>query len=169
MRLRLQASAALVILAASAIFCASAVGADDAIGIPKVVPVAEGVQVSDAVKNECQLGEKVSEFLLHDANVKVSDNPNEGRYLDMSITEVFAAGGGAWSGPKWMTVSGTLMENGKKVAAFRAKRFSTGGAFGGFKGTCSIIGRCTKAIAEDIAAWLKNPIDGAQLGDARSG
>ena len=169
MRLKPGPSAALVILAASAVFYASAFGGDAEIGIPKAVPYAQGVQVSDAVKNECQLGEKVSEFLLHDANVKVSDKPNEGRYLDMSITEVFASAGGAWSGPKWMTVTGTLMENGKKVASFRAKRFSTGGAFGGFKGTCSIVGRCTKTIAEDIAGWLKNPVDGAQLGDAKSG
>jgi hypothetical protein len=65
-----------------------------------------------------------------------------------------------------MTVTGTLTEDDKPVASFRAKRFSTGGAFGGFKGTCSIIGRCTKAIAGDIAAWLKSPVDGAELGDA---
>jgi hypothetical protein len=168
MRLNFEHSTALAFLAV-AFFCTSAFGADAEVGIPKTVPYAQGVEVPDAVKNECQLGEKVSEFLLHDASVKVSDNPNEGRYLDMSITEVFAQGGGAWSGPKWMTVTGTLMENGKKVASFRAKRFSTGGAFGGFKGTCAIIGRCTKTIAEDIAKWLKNPVDGAQLGDAKSG
>jgi hypothetical protein len=72
--------------------------ADLEIGIPKVV-YAQGVQVPDAVKNECQLSEKVSECLLHDANVKVADKPNEGRYLDMSITEVFAAASGAWAGP----------------------------------------------------------------------
>ena len=53
----------------------------------------------------------------------------------------------------------------KAIASFRAKRFSTGGAFGVFKGTCSIIGRCTKAIARDISDWLKHPVDGAELGD----
>ena len=85
----------------------------------------------------------------------------------MAITEVTAFGGGAWSGAKWMTVKGTLVENDKPIASFRAKRYSTGGAFGGFKGTCSIIGRCTKAIAQIIAEWLKNPVDGARLGDAQ--
>jgi hypothetical protein len=142
--------------------------AEDKIGIPRAVPIAEHVDVSEAVKNECQLGEKVSTFLAEFApNVSVSDDPKTGRYLRMEITEVVATGGGAWSGPKWMTVKGTLQENEKAIASFRAKRFSTGGAFGGFKGTCSIIGRCTKAIAEDISNWLKNPVDGAELGDAQ--
>jgi hypothetical protein len=66
-----------------------------------------------------------------------------------------------------MEVTGTLMQDDQAVAAFRAKRFTTGGAFGGFKGTCSIIGRTTKAIGRDIAAWLQNPVDGAELGDAQ--
>ena len=152
-----------------ALFCAmSASAAEDTIGIPRAVPIAENVDVSQAVRNECQLGEKVSTFLAQFAsNVTVSDDATKGRYLRMEITEVVATGGGAWSGPKWMTVKGTLLENDKAIASFRAKRYSTGGAFGGFKGTCSIIGRCTKAIAEDIANWLKSPVDGAELGDAQ--
>ncbi len=151
------------------LFCAmSASAADDKIGIPQVIPFAEHVDVSQAVRNECQLGEKVSSFLAESSsNVAVAEDSKTGRYLRMEITEVVATGGGAWSGPKWMTVKGTLVENDKPVASFRAKRFSTGGAFGGFKGTCAIIGRCTKRIAEDIAEWLKAPVDGAELGDAR--
>ena len=102
------------------------------------------------------------------SNVKVSEDSKQGKYLRMAITEVFAPGGGAWSGPKWMTVTGTLVENDQAIASFGAKRYSSGGAFGGYKGTCSIIGRCTKAIAQDIAAWLKSPVDGAELGTRNS-
>lgn len=156
------------LFAAALCFSMSAAAADEVIHIPKVVPFAENTNVPVAVRNECELGEKVSAFLAESApNVEVSAGPEQTRYLSMMITEVYAAGGGAWSGPKWMTVTGTLKENDQDVASFRAKRFSTGGAFGGFKGTCSIIGRCTKAIAQDIAEWLKNPVDGAELGDAR--
>jgi hypothetical protein len=43
----------------------------------------------------------------------------------MAKTEVTAFGGGAWSGAKWMTVKGTLVENDKPIASFRAKRYST--------------------------------------------
>lgn len=153
----------------AALCCAlAASAAENTIGIPQAVPIAENLNVPQAVRNECQLGEKVSTFLAEFApDVRVSDDTKQGRYLRMAITEVNAFGGGAWSGPKWMTVTGTLVEDDKSIASFRAKRFSTGGAFGGFKGTCAIIGRCTKAIAKDIAEWLKNPVDGAELGDAR--
>ena len=67
----------------------------------------------------------------------------------------------------WMTVIGTLRERGRVVGSFRAKRYTTGGAFAAFKGTCSIIGRCTKAIGKDIAAWLENPGMDSKLGDAK--
>ena len=66
-----------------------------------------------------------------------------------------------------MTVTGTLREGGRAVGTFRAKRFTTGGVFAGFKGTCSIIGRTTKVIGKDIAAWLENPGMDSKLGDAK--
>lgn len=163
---RLRRSACVIVAALG--FCATAL-AGDKIGIPAVVPFAEDANVPAAVKDECKLGEKVSSFVskFSKGSVEVSENVAEGQYVNMSITEVHAPGGGGWSGPKWMEVAGTLQENGKSVASFRAKRFSTGGAFGGFKGTCSIIGRCTKALGKDIAKWIKNPVDGAELGDAK--
>jgi len=149
-------------------FCTSTFAADGTIGIPKVVPYAAGFVVSDAVRDECHVGEKLSAYLQSAAkNVRVSDAPNEGRYVDMAITEVFASGGGGWSGPKSMTVSGSLLDNGTKIASFRAQRYSLGGIWGPLKGTCSIVARCTKSIAKDIASWLKDPVDGAQLGDAQ--
>ena len=94
--------------------------------------------------------------------------PSQGHYIDMAITQVHMPGGGAWSGPKWVEVKGTLHEgDGDAVASFRAKRFSTGGAFAIVKGNCIIVRRCARAIADDIALWLTNPIDGAEIGDAR--
>ncbi len=150
------------------LFHPSAFAADAKITIPRAVPFSDNASVPQAVRDECELGEKVSAFLnRYASNVQVSDTHGGGPYIDMAITEVHAPGGGAFSGPKWMEVTGTLMDNNKAIASFRAKRFSTGGVFGPFKGTCSIIGRCTKAIARDISDWLKHPVDGAELGDAR--
>ena len=94
-------------------------------------------------------------------------NRKSGRVLEMEITEVHAPGGGAFSGAKWMTVNGNLYDRGKSIGSFRAKRYSTGGAFGGFKGTCAIIGRCSKAIGDDIARWMAAPTPNANLGDAQ--
>lgn len=139
-----------------------------AVSIPSEVPFHKNTTVSKAVREECELGSKVSAFIdKYSDDVIVSDAIGEGRHIKMSITEAHVPGGGAWSGPKWLEVTGTLMEGEKKIASFRAKRFSTGGAFGGFKGNCSIVGRCAKAIGKDIAKWLKDPVDGAELGDAR--
>jgi len=40
-----------------------------------------------------------------------------------------------------------------------------GGAFGGFKGNCSVLGRTVKALGEDIAGWLTHPDKDGLLGD----
>jgi hypothetical protein len=140
--------------------------------IPRSIAFASDSGASEAVKDECALETKVPDFIKQFAGdaVEVVDgtlDPKRGRVLRMEITEVHAPGGGAFSGPKWMTVKGELFQNGKSAGSFRAKRFSTGGAFGGFKGTCSIIGRCAKTLGQDIATWLQSPTPDAELGDAR--
>lgn len=155
---------AIGLIALAAFMGVSTHAQEGTIGILKVIPFDEATNVPQAVRDECQLGEKVSDFLAQYAkNVKASDSANPARFVKMAITEVHAPGGGAFSGPKWMEVTGSLMENGEVVASFRAKRFSSRGGFG----TCSIIGRSAKAIAKDISKWLKDPVDGAELGDAR--
>ena len=161
----LSAAVLLASLSATSVFAADA----KPIAMLKDIPFAEGLDVAQAIKDECQLGEKVVSFIVAygKKDVAVTDTVGTGKYLDMQITQVFAPGGGAWSGPKWLEVSGTLKDGNKDVARFRAKRFSGGGAFGGFKGTCAILGRTTKALGKDIATWLKNPTDGAALGDAK--
>ena len=142
--------------------------AGETVTIPAEVPVDPATVVPGAF-SECPTGAQIASFLAKGSRrVQIGSVPSARHYIDMAITEVHMPGGGAWSGPKWLEVTGTLHEgDGDAVASFRAKRFSTGGAFATFKGNCSIIGRCARAIAKDIAGWLRNPIDGAELGDAR--
>lgn len=142
--------------------------AGEMVTIPAEVPLDPSTVVPGAF-SECPTGAQIASFLQKGSDrVQVGTVPSDGHYIDMAITEVHMPGGGAWSGPKWLEVTGALREgDGDIVASFRAKRFSTGGAFAGFKGNCSIIGRCARAIAQDIAGWLRNPINGAELGDAR--
>jgi hypothetical protein len=66
---------------------------------------------------------------------------------------------------KYSRISGALYQDGDRVAGFRAVRASMGGAFAGYKGSCSVLGRTMKALGKDIAQWLTNPDDGAELGD----
>jgi hypothetical protein len=135
----------------------------------RVVPIAESARVPQKVRSECGVQDKVPVFLSNYArNVELVDGElgTQGRILELHIGDVHAPGGGAFSGPKWMTVTGVLRENGREVGSFTAKRFSGGGMFGAYKGTCAIVARCAKAIGKDIAGWLRSPRDGARLGDA---
>jgi len=152
--------------------CLTAAGATLAEGgkvkVPRTIGFAAESGVSDKVKSECKLETKVPQFLeAFSKQVELVDGDvgKQGRTLQLEITDVHAPGGGAWSGAKSMSVRGTLRDGGKQVASFTAKRYSGGGFLGGYKGTCSIIGRCAKTIGKDIATWLENPKDGAHLGD----
>jgi hypothetical protein len=164
----------LLALAAGALvlMAAGAASAQATTKVQRSISFAANAAVPQAVRDQCQLQSKVPEFVAASAgsSVELVDgavNRKTGRVLEMEITEVHAPGGGAFSGAKWMAVNGTLYDRGKAIGNFRAKRFSTGGAFGGFKGTCAIIGRCSKAIGEDIARWLAAPTANANLGDAQ--
>ncbi len=129
---------------------------------------------SDAVKGDCIIDKQLSEFIESYASEidiavsrsqrRVSQNGN-GRVLMLEFSQILGHGGGAWSGAKAVTVKGQLYENGRLVGDFTGRRYSGGGAFGGFKGTCAILGRCVKALGKDIAYWLQAPTRNARLGD----
>lgn len=140
----------------------------DTLKVKSKIDYSDNATVPVKVKQECRLDTKLPLFLSkYDKSVELVDGKlgTKGRTLSVEITSVHAPGGGAWSGPKTMHIQGTLFDDGKKTSAFHGSRYSTGGAFGGFKGTCSIVGRNAKALAKDIARWLKSPVDGAALGD----
>jgi hypothetical protein len=148
--------------------------ADEApIVIPAETKYAENAPVPPAVRNECKLETELANWIKTYADelklpVKVAEGDpakDVGRVLDVKITNVMGAGGGAWSGAKSVQVMGELREGDKVIATFGGSRVSGGGAFAGFKSTCSIMGRCVKALGRDIANWLKNPEPNARLGD----
>lgn len=149
--------------------------AGGSITVSKQAPYAQKLSVPDAVRAECNLPARVSEFVKESANkshdkVVLADAVSAktaGQALALKITGMSGAGGGAWSGPKHVTVEGTLWENGKVKGTFTATRYSGGGAFGGYKGTCAILGRCVKEIGNDVGKWLGAPSMNARLGDAK--
>jgi hypothetical protein len=143
------------------------------LNLQEKAPYDKNVPVPAAVKAECGLEEKIVSYVQSSARsfdkvVLVGDGTKGGgTSLAMKITGITATGGGAWTGPKFVTVEGTLRENGKVTGTFRATRFSGGGAFGGYKGTCAILDRCAKAIGNDVAGWLAAPNMNARLGDEK--
>lgn len=148
----------------------NAASAADAIQVPKVVPYVEDNDISDAIKTECRMGEVLANSIKQhsgDAVALVDGKPGteHGRVLDIVIVDA-VSGGNAFIGHQKSTkIRGSLYDDGKKVASFKARRNSMGGAFAGFKGSCSVLGRTVEALGEDVSAWLKAPKDGAALGD----
>lgn len=128
--------------------------------------------VSDAVLNECELPGKLTQFIREFAAGQyatiVSDagnGPAGAQVLDIDIVNLVGTGGGAWSGPKMVEIKGALTQNGQALGDFRGRRTSGGGFFAEYKGTCSILGRCVKALGKDIAEWLKHPAAHSGIGE----
>lgn len=125
--------------------------------VPDKIGYDKNAAVTDAVKKECALDTKIPQYVKHAAGLAGTGT------LDMKITNVLAPGGGAWSGPKAVTVSGTLRDGGKVVGSFTVRRQTTRGGYG----TCQMLVRDAEAIGKDIGAWLKSPTMDAKLGDAK--
>lgn len=138
--------------------------------LQRPVPYAEDNDIADNIKNECKINEQLADFVKQYAgeNVEFSSGPvdtGKGRALQLEIVDAVSMGN-AWMGhQKFTKVKGALYDGGKKVASFKARRNSMGGAFAGYKGSCSVLGRTVEALGEDIGTWLKAPQDGANLGD----
>lgn len=148
--------------------------ADLPLRVQRPVPYSEDGEISARIRKECKIDEQLADFLKEYAQeqgieielVEQAVGPSAaGRVLDLRITNAISMGNAFIGHQKSTTVAGTLYESGKPVASFKARRQSMGGAFGGYKGSCAVLGRTVKVIAQDIAAWLKAPVDDAELGD----
>jgi len=163
---------AFTILSAGMLATAAAlpVAAAGKITIPPTATIDANAGASPKIREECAPDARMIELLKDQLkgagyDVTVAKDAKGGRSLALTITNVTGAGGGAWSGPKSMSVSGKLFQDGKEIGSFNGRRTSGGGAWGGFKGTCSILGRCAKALAKDITIWMENPTMNARLGE----
>lgn len=143
------------------------------VSVAETVPFAEGAVIAGAVRRECELGEKLSTYIKeygHQQGVAVTQvaQPKadaDGRVLMLEITDSMAGGNAFLGHHTYTTVKGTLYQSGERIGSFVGRRNSMGGAFGGFKGNCSVLGRTVKVLGEDIAGWLAHPSKDGQLGD----
>jgi len=163
---------AIAAITASTVFITTTASAKQVLVIDKDIPYAATSNANDKVRAECQLGLKLSKFIRAYSKKSKFDVKNESSsssdyILTVEIGDVFAAAGGAFSGPKSVRVIGSLSQNGSELGNFEGRRYSTGGAFAAFKGTCSILGRDVKALGKDISRWLKNPAKNSKLGDLK--
>lgn len=138
------------------------------------VPYAKDAEVSRKVRDECtalptQLAEYTQQFGREfGVEVKLADSVSAktpGRVLVVEIFDAVSSGNAFIGHSKSTRIRGELFQDGARVAGFKGQRDSMGGAFGGYKGSCSVLGRTVKALGKDVAMWLKNPQNDAELGD----
>jgi len=128
--------------------------------------------IREAVRNDCKLENRLTQSIESFASkqftqieTSAASAPKNAKILSVEIEEVQGGGGGAWSGAKSVSVNGKLTQNGKELGSFKGRRYSGGGMFAIYKGTCGILARCTKTLGKDISTWLKNPEKNSALGD----
>ncbi len=131
-----------------------------------------GTYIREAVKQECNLDGKLTQYIEENAAGQyakiLTDStvaPKNTQILKIEIEAVQGGAGGAWSGAKSVRIKGKLTRKGKVLGDFIARRYSGGGMFGAYKGTCAILGRCVKTLGRDVAEWLARPTSKAVLGD----
>jgi hypothetical protein len=131
--------------------------------------------IDQAIIVDCQLPQQSADLLeaalrkggfsvIRDS---VAANAGKGRILKVEITYAMSQGH-AWGfggQHKELQMRGRLFEDGNEVSGFVAKRGSMGGALAAFKNSCSVLVRCADALADDIARWLKDPVQGARIGE----
>ena len=144
-----------------------------AIKVKHSIPFNKGARIAANIRKECDLQDKLSKFITAYSvgegigvirKSRVS-RKGKGKNLVVSITEAVSSGNAFIGHRKFASIKGTLYNNGKKKGSFTATRISGGGAFGGFKGSCDVLGRTVKVLGRDVSLWLSNPVDGAHLGN----
>lgn len=132
--------------------------------------------IADSVRRECGLESLVGNHVFEKVQQRVSgagrtdDVTKAGadKILKLTILSVHGVGGGGWSGPKSITIRADVVQNQQVIESKVFQRQSSGGAFGGLKGTCSIMERVAVALGQDVGRWVPIAALGKQAlsGDA---
>jgi hypothetical protein len=148
-------------------FATRTAAADTRIRVLQETPISAAADVPADVRNKCDdLGEELPKAIARaDRRVTLVGTSQQlmdkaGKYLFIEITQVKSHGAGPLTGPRDMKVRGSLVEDGREIANFDAKRKTMGA-----KGTCDTIEKSEKELGADIAQWLASPRPRAHLGD----
>lgn len=141
--------------------------------IASIIPYKKGAPIATNIRQECTINSQLSEFIQSygkENHIGVARTPKintkeKGNVLFVEIVNAVSQGNAFLGHRKFTQVKGTLYTSGEKMAGFTAARFSGGGFFGAYKGSCSVLGRTVETLGKDIAGWLTNPIDGMHMGD----
>lgn len=153
---------------------ASAVNAQiSELNIQQTIDATASDVIDSRALRECELQDQLPELLAKEAsdkNIAVNrvdtlDTQADGYNLQVEYTKIVNGGNAFFGHRKYTQIHLTLFKDGQKIAEADAGRRSGGGFAGGFKGSCSVLGRTLAANAEDVAVWLSNPVNNARLGN----
>lgn len=132
----------------------AACAAAHADGIKLLTPVTYAAESSvvPKVREACKLEERLASD-VGGALAGTTDS-TQGEVVRVSIVDVMGVGGGGWTGPKAISLKVDLLKDGKVERSTHLTRTTTGGAFGGFKGTCSMLERDSSVLGKDVAKWV---------------
>lgn len=157
-------------VAAVSLLRSSDVDAADAVRLLTTTYTTEST-VAQNIREECGLPALVSSAVVNGARkrgieVVTLESASELPVLHIEIVDAMSArSAGPGGHNKYVTLRGELQVDGRDPVRFEAHRRSGGGAWGWMKSACSVFSRITSSLGSDIAGWLANPTDGAQLGD----
>lgn len=136
-----------------------------AIQVAMDVPYKDKTIIETKIVDECtQLGTKLGKYLNQYATkygvktqlVEEVDAKAPGRVLVVEITSAVSTGNAFIGHSKSMSARAELFEDGVSKGLVNFSRSSGGGFMGQYKGSCSVLGRCSKALGKDIAGWLRD-------------
>ena len=152
----------------------SSAHASEPVQIAQSIPFRDELLISKAVLDECDLPRKQLEAFTEKAASRGIElvqregltSSRSGRVLLVEIVRADSMRQGS-KHIKQMAVAGKLFENGEQIGSFVSQRRSGGGMFGDMLTSCAVLQKCVKGVASDVAKWLTNPTQGAQLGTGR--
>jgi hypothetical protein len=133
------------------------------IKIPRDAPYYDWTMVPTSILNECpslgtRLGASLQEFSakygVKTVFVEDVDPGAEGWVFQVQITNVYSRGNWFIGHRKSMAAKGELFLNGESQGIANFTRDSGGGFWGGFKGSCAVLARCSRTLGNDFAKWL---------------
>lgn len=148
-------------------FTAGSAVASDRIRLETPIPFVEGHEIDDEIVSHCGIQEHFSSRLAHELRRVAVAEPAPitdmaGRVLKVEIVDAVWAGNWFIGQDQTIRVHGTLYQDGEHLAAFEGvvSGRSTTQMYSG----CYIMKSNFLAMAWHIRRWLRNPVDGAQIG-----
>ncbi|WP_066567800.1 hypothetical protein [Snodgrassella sp. CFCC 13594] len=130
--------------------------------VAQSIPYRDASTINDKIVSECtNLGKTFADSMIENGKSKGLDLVGTGDdlsqktdYVDVRMESALSAGNAFIGHAKGVTASAALFQNGKEVAKKTFTRGSMGGAFGGFKSSCSVLDRTVAALGKDVASWV---------------